>query len=59
MVDSYLSTRFGINLSNGFWENTFYARTTDGRTTDACATAKALLDLVSRVFVICESVHLI
>ncbi len=33
MVDSYLSTKFGINLFH-FWENAFYGRTTtteDGR----------------------------
>ncbi len=35
MVDSYLSTKFGINLLDGFWENAFYGRTPDdGRTTD-------------------------
>ncbi len=36
MVDSYLSTKFGINLLDGFWENAFYGRRTtdDGRTTD-------------------------
>ncbi len=33
MVDSYLSTKFGINLLDGFWENVFYGRT-DGRRTD-------------------------
>ncbi len=33
MVDSYLSTKFGINLLDGFWENAFYGRM-DGRTTD-------------------------
>ncbi len=33
MVDSYLSTKFGINLLDGFWENAFYGRT-DGRTMD-------------------------
>ncbi len=31
MVDSYLSTKFGIDLLDGFWENAFYGRT-DGRT---------------------------
>ncbi len=34
MVDSYLSTNFGINLLDGFWENAFYGRTDDGRTDD-------------------------
>ena len=29
MVDSYLSTKFGINLFDGFWENAFYGRTPD------------------------------
>ena len=29
MVDSYLSTKFGINLLHGFCENAFYERTTD------------------------------
>ncbi len=57
MVDSYLSTKFGINLLDGFWENAFYGRTdgrtddgrrTDGRTTDARATALALLTQSSR-----------
>ena len=38
MVDSYLSTKFGISSLDGFWGNAFY-----GRTTDACATALALL----------------
>ncbi len=33
MVDSYLSTKFGINVLDGFWENAFYGRRTpdDGR----------------------------
>ena len=33
MVDSYLSTKFGINLFHCFGENVFYGRTTmdDGR----------------------------
>ncbi len=48
MVDSYLSTNFGINLLDGFWENAFYGRTDDGRTTDARATALALLTQSSR-----------
>ncbi len=30
----YLSAEFGINLHDGFWENGFYGRRTDGRTTD-------------------------
>ncbi len=29
MVDSYLSTKFGINLFHCFRENVFYGRTTD------------------------------
>ncbi len=28
MVDSYLSTKSGINLLYGFWENAFYGRRT-------------------------------
>ncbi len=45
MVDSYICTKFGINLPGGlFLENTFF---TDGRT-DACATALALLTELSR-----------
>ncbi len=44
MVDSYLSTKFGINLFHGFRENAFYGRTT----TDACATALALLTQSNR-----------
>ena len=43
MVDSYLSTKFGVNLLNGFSENAFY-----GRWTDAHAMALALLYCVSR-----------
>ncbi len=31
MVDSYLSTKFGINLLDRFWENAFYGRTDDQR----------------------------
>ncbi len=32
MEKRYLSTEFGINLHDGFWENGFYGRrTTDGR----------------------------
>ncbi len=31
MVDSYLSTKFGINLLDGFWENAFHERMDDGR----------------------------
>ncbi len=31
MVDSYLSTKFGINLLDSFWENAFYGRMDDGR----------------------------
>ncbi len=42
MVDSYLSTKYGINLLDGFWENTLY-----GRTTDARATALALLKITN------------
>ncbi len=34
MVKRYLSTKFGIDLLDGFWENEFYGRTTDGRTDD-------------------------
>ncbi len=34
MVDSHLSTKFGINSLDGFWENMFYGRNTDGRMTD-------------------------
>ncbi len=34
MVKRYLSTKFGINLLDGFWENEFYERMTDGRRTD-------------------------
>ncbi len=33
MVKRYLSTKFGINLLDWFWENGFYGRT-DGRTKD-------------------------
>ncbi len=29
MVESYFSTKFGINLLDGFWENGFYGRTMD------------------------------
>ncbi len=29
MVKGYLSTKFGINLLHGFWENGFYRRRTD------------------------------
>ncbi len=43
MVDSYLSTKFVINLFDGIWENAFY-----GRATDARATALALLTQSSR-----------
>ncbi len=28
-MDRYLSTKFGVNLFDGFWENAFYGRTTD------------------------------
>ena len=31
MVDSYLSTKFGINFIDGFWKNAFYERTADDR----------------------------
>ncbi len=48
MVDGYLSTKFGIDSLDGFWENAFYGRWTDGRTTDARATALALLTQSSR-----------
>ncbi len=41
MVKRYLSTKFGINLLDGFWENEFYERMTDGRTTDAYVTTVA------------------
>ncbi len=34
MVKRYLSTKFGINMPEGLWENGFYGRTTDGRTDD-------------------------
>ena len=34
MVERPLSTKFGINSLNGFWENAFYGRRTDGRTDD-------------------------
>ncbi len=36
MVKRYLSTKFGTNIPDGFWENGFYGRTTDDRrqTTD-------------------------
>ncbi len=34
MEKRYLSTKFGINLQDGFWENGFYGRRTDGRMTD-------------------------
>ena len=30
MVDSYLSTKIGVNSLNGFWENAFYGQM-DGR----------------------------
>ena len=33
MVKRCLSTKFGINLLDGFWENGFYGRP-DGRTMD-------------------------
>ncbi len=33
MVKRYLSTKFGTNLLDSFWENGFYGRT-DGWTTD-------------------------
>ncbi len=33
MVKRCLSTKFGINLLNSFWENGFYGRT-GGQTTD-------------------------
>ncbi len=29
VVDSYLSTKFGINSLDGFWENAVYERMTD------------------------------
>ncbi len=32
MVERYNSTKFGIDLLDGFWENEFYERWTDGRT---------------------------
>ncbi len=32
-VDSYLSTKIGVNSLDGFWENAFYGRTTDARAT--------------------------
>ncbi len=45
MVKRYLSTKFGINLLDGFWQNGFYRRQTDDgrrkdgqRITDACMT---------------------
>ncbi len=35
MVKRYLSTKFGINIPDGFWENEFNGRTTDdGRMDD-------------------------
>ncbi len=34
MVKRYLSTKFGINLLEGFWENGFYGRTDNWRTDD-------------------------
>ena len=35
MVKGYLSTKFGVNLLDGFWENEFYGCTMyDGRTDD-------------------------
>ncbi len=47
MVKRYLSTKFGINLLDAFWENGFYGRTdgrrTDGRKMDAHVTTVALL----------------
>ncbi len=43
MVDSYLSTKIGVNSLDGFWENAFY-----GWTPDAHATALALLTQSSR-----------
>ena len=45
MVDRYLSTKFGINLICGFWENAFYGLRT---TPDARTTAIALLTQSSR-----------
>ncbi len=40
MVKRYLSTKFDINMLDGFWENEFYGRTTDDRrrTTDGRST---------------------
>ncbi len=33
-MNSYLSTKFGVNLVNGFQENAFYGWSADGQTTD-------------------------
>ena len=45
MVDRYLSTKFGVNLFDDFWENAFYGRTPNAGN---CATALALLTMSSR-----------
>ncbi len=54
MMKRYLSTKFGINMPDGFWENGFYGRTdgqTDGRRMPAwrqqlcCAVAQAELKM--------------
>ncbi len=39
MVNRYLSTKFGINLHDMFWENGFYGRTDDGRLRDDSSSA--------------------
>ena len=46
MVDSYLYTKFGVNLLDVFGEKSVLR--TDGWTTDACATALALMTMSSR-----------
>ncbi len=39
MVKRYLSTKFVINLLDGFWENKFYGLMTDGRPRDDSSSA--------------------
>ncbi len=40
MVKRYLSTKFGINMPDEFWENGFYGRTDTRVTTVAQSRAK-------------------
>ncbi len=39
MVERCLSTKFGINMLDGFWENGFYGRTDDGGPRDDSSSA--------------------